>query len=166
MTREERLAALHEVHTRCGTLRIVEYDSAIEQNSVSAFQVIGCYILQQPKFNNPQSAILNQQYYPILLKVFEEQHGSIIQRAFCEDVRAGAIVTNQNKLYVCNITRTAATEAIHALLGKTEALHEKCLQFLGPNDLRYCSGLLFAVLTHLFALQDDMQRSGVLKIQP
>lgn len=133
--------------------RIPEFESAINRQSASFVQWAEARFGSSKAFNPDRvNRLINERYRPKLLKAFEAEHGGVSAVYWCENVKAGAVLTKEAKLYVIN--PLGQTSQVDELIYHVHKVNDAARLILGGQDLKICIDRLYGVTTHALAILD------------
>ncbi len=133
-----------------------EYDLAIKQNSATIDYIFDC--VQLMKSEDEESARGAIEYYPKLVKAFENKWGNI--RKYYGNSISACATTEKGYLFH---TETKADLETLELLHKFDKLSIESRRLLGTRDRMCCLDLQYELLTHLLGSMENLESGNKTK---
>jgi hypothetical protein len=123
-----------------------EYELAIRTHTVTLDQVVEA---NHKRFHDEgPGADIYGEYYPRLLKSFDDQHGGIDRSYFGRHSESAAILTKEKELHVKVGSSEFDDNEFIGILSDLTLLHLQAREFLNEDDFRICMDPVFNVVTH------------------
>ena len=152
---------------------VPEWESALERGTVGFEDV--CVAVHGISTKNPNEEFRTaaREYFPQLMRVFQETNGDLVEAYYCSDVVAGCGLTRKTgakgeradyRLHTVSGLATATTAPIAALITQVERMCIDANELASEAERATQTRRIFSVATYLLGLLNDASVPGKLGV--